>query len=140
MDVKRALSNTLVAVVLMTASFGVLAQEVVLNVSTTFGAEQPQASERRVSIGTEVAIYSGAMYRVMVKPTSRSDTNVELSLKILNSASGAPVAAKTIQAQVGKVATYVHGSCATARQWCIAQGIDPLEAPNTLKLDVTPSL
>jgi hypothetical protein len=124
----------------MTGSLGTFAQNVVLNVSTTFGADKPQASEHRVSVGSEVAIYSGATYRVMVKPIVKSATNVELSFKILDATSGAPVAAPTIHAQVGKVATYIYGPCAAARQWCVAQGIEAMEASKKLQLDVTPSL
>lgn len=137
---KNSFSRALCAVALMAASLGTFAQDVVLNVSTTFGADKPQASEHRIPVGTEAAIYSGAMYRVMVKPVVKSETNVELSFKILDAASGAPVAAPTIHAQVGKVATYVYGRCAAARQWCVAQGIEAMEASNKLQLDVTPSL
>jgi hypothetical protein len=76
----------------------------------------------------------------MVKPTLKSATSVELSFKILDAASGASVAAPTIRAYDGKVATYTYGRCVASREECVARGIEALDASKKLQLDVTPSL
>lgn len=135
-----SLIRTLFGVALITASFTSMAQDVVLTVSTTVGADKPQVSEHEVSAGTEVAIHTGALYRVMVKPTVKSATSVELAFRVLDAGSGEPVAAATIRAYEGKVATYTYGRCAASRQECVAQGLEAMDASTKLQLDVTPSL
>jgi hypothetical protein len=114
------------AIGMLAFSLSAVAQDVMLKINTTVGEGRPQASEHKIAAGTETAIHTDSMYRVMVKPTVVSATNVQLSFKVVDVASGETVSAPSILARVGQKASVAQGT----------------EAPNprNLHIDVTPSL
>ncbi len=81
MITRKTISGVAVAAGLLSFSVGAAAQDVLLKVSTTVGAGEPRAAEHKVTAGSEVAIYSDSLYRVLVKPTVVSDAGVQLSLE-----------------------------------------------------------
>jgi hypothetical protein len=123
---RKTISGVAVAAGLLSFSVGAAAQDVLLKVSTTVGAGEPRAAEHKVTAGSEVAIYSDSLYRVLVKPTVVSDAGVQLSLRVLDATSGELVGAPSMLAAVGQKATY-------------SQGSQPTD-PKNLRIDLTPSL
>lgn len=147
MATKTSISRTLLVAGMLSFSCAAMAQDVVLKIGVKVGEDRPQVSEHRIAAGTEVAIHTGAVYRIMVKPMVTSATSVQLYFKVLDAASGATVSGPMITAQVGQKATYMYRSCPFDRQRCLAQGTDaphpediPMDVTKSLDIDVTPSL
>ena len=126
MATTRSTLGALLALGLISISFSAVAQDVVLKISTKVGEEKPMASEHKIAAGTEAAIHTGNVYRVLVKPTVVSASSIQLSFKVLDAASGETVSAPMIAANVGQKAS-------------IAQGTEAPH-PKNLHIDVTPSL
>lgn len=121
-----SVSMASLAIGVLAFSLSAVAQDVMLKINTTVGEGRPQASEHKIAAGTETAIHTGNVYRIMVDPTVVSATNVQLSFKVVDVASGETVSAPSIVARVGQKAS-------------VAQGTEAPH-PKNLHIDVTPSL
>jgi len=124
----RVSTLLLIATCAVCGSSYVQAQDVVLDVKTTVGTSSPVSGQHTVAAGSEVALHTGSIYRVVAVPTVLPSGQVQLAVKVFDatSTSSAPVSSPTMIIAQGQEAT-------------MAQGTEPPNAKN-LKLQVTPRL